>query len=147
MSSFIKGCLQLKVVFHRSLSSIKGRLPAKVVFYQQSFSIIGHLSSKVVFHRRSSSNEGCLPSKVVFHRKRSSIKGRLPYSLIVSDILLTLLIPVCFDIILASKSFARAVVPVRRGWFWTQWNSKFFFLQILLFHQFRVKTSTKISTN
>ena len=56
--------------------------------------LIGHLPLKVVFHRRLSSIEGRLPSKVVFHRRSSSIEGRLPYSLVVSDMLETILIPV-----------------------------------------------------
>ena len=60
-SSFTKGCLPPKVIFHLMSSSIKGHLPPKVFFHRRSSSTQGHLPSKIFFHPRSSSSEGHLP--------------------------------------------------------------------------------------
>ena len=104
MSSFTKGCLPLKVIFHQRSSSTdwhippkvifhlrlsfaKGCLPTKIIFHRSLPSSKGRLLTKVVFHWRLPSTEGCLvsnrlPAKVVFHRRWSSNEGHLPANVV-----------------------------------------------------------------
>ena len=75
-SSYIKGCLSSKLIFHWRLhsiedrSSIKGFLPSKVFFHQRPSSAKGYLPSRGFFHERS--------SKLLLHRRFVSVPSQLP---------------------------------------------------------------------